>query len=110
MSIFGSSSYNSPYNLNLKTLPNLHVAENVVRDTHFKNMMNNIKAEFMEFVDVVLGNCTRKYYWHVDDGSFILNPEVKVSPLHSDGSGTSADVYMSRADHSMYMRKDIIYL
>ena len=102
MSIFGSSSYNSPYNLNLKTLPNLHVAENVVRDTHFKNMMNNIKAEFMEFVDVVLGNCTGKYYWHVDDGSLILNPEVKVSPLHSDGSGTFADVYMSRADHSMY--------
>lgn len=102
MSIFGSSSYNSPYNLNLKALPNLHVAENVVRDTHFKNVMNNVKAEFMEFVDVVLGDCTRKYYWHVDDGSLILNPEVEVSPLHSDGSGTSADVYMSRADHSMY--------
>ena len=102
MSIFGSSSYNSPYNLNLKALPNLYVAENVVRDTHFKNMMNNVKAEFMEFVDVVLGKCTRRDYWHVDDGSFILNPEVKVSPLHHDGSGSSADVYMSRADHSMY--------
>lgn len=105
MSIFGSSSYNSPYNLNLKALPNLYVAENVVRDIHFKNMINNIKAEFMEFVDVILGKCTRRDYWHVDDGSITLNPEVKVSPLHSDGSGTSADVYMSRADHSMYYKE-----
>ena len=69
MSIFGSSSYNSPYNLNLKALSNLHVAENVVRDIHFKNMMNNVKAEFMEFVDVVLGNL-RRDYWFVDDGSY----------------------------------------
>lgn len=103
MSIFGSSSYNSPYNLNLKALSNLHVAENVVRDIHFKNMMNNVKAEFMEFVDVVLGNCGRRDYWHVDDGSFILNPEVKVSPLHSDGGLSSyVGVFMSRADHSIY--------
>ena len=103
MSIFGSSSYNSPWNLNLKALPNLYVAENVVRDIHFKNMMNNVKAEFMEFVDAVLGKCTRRDYWYVDDGSFILNPEVKVSPLHSDGgSSSSVDVFMSRADHSMY--------
>lgn len=103
MSIFGSSSYNSPYDLNLKTLPNLHVAENVVRDIHFKNMMNNVKAEFMEFVDVVLGKCTRRDYWQVDDGSYILNPEVKVSPLHSDkASSSSVSAYMSRADHSMY--------
>lgn len=102
MSIFGSSSYNSPYNLNLKALSNLHVAENVVRDIHFQNMMNNVKAEFMEFVDVVLGNL-RRDYWFVDDGSYILNPEVKVSPLHSDkASSSSVSAYMSRADHSMY--------
>ena len=104
MSIFGSSSYNSPYNLNLKALSNLHVAENVVRDIHFKNMTNNVKAEFMEFVDVVLGNCMSKDYWHVDDGSIILNPEVKAIPLHSDGDGF-AGAFMSRADHSMYYRE-----
>lgn len=102
MSIFGSSSYNSPYNLNLKALPNLYVVENVVRDTHFRIMMNNIKAEFMEFVDVVLGNL-RRDYWFVDDGSYILNSEVNTSPLHSDkASSSSVSAYMSRADHSMY--------
>ena len=101
MSIFGSSSYNSPYNLNLKTLPNLYTAANVIRDTHFKNMMNNVKAEFMEFVDVVLGKCWKPDYWLIDYGNII--PEYNTSPLHRDGGvSTSGKTYMSRADHSMY--------
>ena len=105
MSIFGSSSYNSPYNLNLKTLPNLHVAENVVRDTHFKNMMNNIKAEFMEFVDVVLGTCSRiGYNWIVGDEN--AHARDNTSPLHRDMQmGRFIDTFMSRADHSIYYKE-----
>ena len=102
MSIFGSSSYNSPYNLNLKALPNLYTAGNVVRDIHFKNMIDNVKAEFMEFVDVVLGKCARRgYTWIVGDEN--AHAIDNTSPLHRDAQmNRFIDTFMSRADHSMY--------
>lgn len=105
MSIFGSSSYNSPYDLNLKALPNLYTAGNVVRDTHFKNMIDNVKAEFMEFVDVVLGTCVRRgYTWIIGDEN--AHAIDNTSPLHRDGHmNRFIDIFMSRADHSIYYKE-----